>query len=167
MSCPGDDSSMTSMEEEESQFSDAPSTNPPMDTDHEVGEESEEPIRSEEGADGQMSPGGKAERNACTNRCQHSQNWEAVMEESEGLAYNDPHSSSDATVTGVDSLPGPQLSSHDESANSPPNTLGGSAPLLPGLSMEQMPPLVPTVTTPASGMDTVEVHILQAELDDL
>ena len=47
---------MTSMEGEESWFSDAPSTSPPMDTDREVGEESKEPIGSEEGADGQMSP---------------------------------------------------------------------------------------------------------------
>ena len=39
MSCPGNDSSTMSMEGEESQFSDAPSTNPPTDTDHEVGEE--------------------------------------------------------------------------------------------------------------------------------
>ena len=37
MSCPGDDSSMTSMEGEELWFSDAPRTSPSMDTDHEVG----------------------------------------------------------------------------------------------------------------------------------
>ena len=86
------------------------------------------------------------------------------MEESEGLAYDDPRSSS---VTGADSPPGPQLSSRDESANSPPNTLRGSAPRSPGSPMEQMPPLVPAVTTPASGVDTVEVHIPQAELDYL
>ena len=55
------------MEGDELQVSDAPTTNPPMDTDHEVGEESEEPIGSKEGADGQMSPGDEAERNACTN----------------------------------------------------------------------------------------------------
>ena len=67
MSCPEDDSSTTSMEGEESWHSDAPSTNPPMDTDCEVGEESEEPIRSEEGTDGQMSPGDEAETNAHTN----------------------------------------------------------------------------------------------------
>ena len=60
------------MEGEESQFSDAPSTSPPMDTDHKVGEESKEPIRSEEEADGQMSPGDEAETNPCTNRHQHS-----------------------------------------------------------------------------------------------
>ena len=89
------------------------------------------------------------------------------MEESEGLAYDDPRSSSDATVMGVDSLPRPQLSSRDESANSPPNTSRASAPRSPGSPMEQMPLLVPKVATPASGMDTVVVHMPQAELDDL
>ena len=97
----------------------------------------------------------------------HQQNWEAVIEESEGLAYDDPCSSSDATITGADSPPGPQLSSHDESADSPPNTSRGLAPHSPGSPMEQMPPLVPTVATLASGMDTVEVHVPQAELDNL
>ena len=85
------------------------------------------------------------------------------MEESEGLAYDDPHSGSDATITGVDIPPGPQLSPHDESADSPPNTLRGSAPCSPGLPMEHMPPLVPAVT----GTDTVEVHVPEVELDDL
>ena len=89
------------------------------------------------------------------------------MEDSEGLAYNDPHSSSDATITGADSLPGPQLSLHDESADYPPNTLRGSAPHSPGLPMEQMPSLVPAAAMPASGIDTVEVHVPQVELDDL
>ena len=67
----------------------------------------------------------------------------------------------------ADSLPGPQLSSHDESANSPPNTSRGLAPDLPGSPMEQMPPLVPSATTPASDVDVVEVHVPQAELDNL
>ena len=40
------------------------------------------------------------------------------MEELEGLAYDNPHSGSDATITGADSLPGPQLSLRDESADS-------------------------------------------------
>ena len=112
-------------------------------------------------------PWDEAETNKCTNQCWCSQNWEAIIEESEGLAYDDPCSSSDATIMGVDSPPGPQLSSRDESANSPPNTLRGLAPHSPGPPMEQMQLLVPKVTMPASGMDTVEVHILQAELDDL
>ena len=110
MSCPSNDSSMTSMEGRESWLSDAPSTNSPTDTDHKAGEESKEPIGSKEGVDGQTSPGGKAETNTCTNRCQWSQNWEAIMEELEELAYHDPCSSSDATITGVDSPPRPQLS---------------------------------------------------------
>ena len=49
VSCLSDDSSMTSMEGEELWFSDAPSMSPPMDMDHEVGEESEKPVGSEEG----------------------------------------------------------------------------------------------------------------------
>ena len=52
MSCLGDDSSMTSMEGEESWFSDAPSTSPHTDTDRKVGKESKEPIGREEGANG-------------------------------------------------------------------------------------------------------------------
>ena len=155
------------MEGDELRVSDAPSMNPPTDTDCEVGEESKEPIGSKEGVDRQTSPGDEAERNACTNRHQCSQNWEAIMEESEGLAYDDPHSSSDATIMGADSPPRPQLSSCDESANSLPNTLRGLAPHSVELPMEQMLPLVPKVTMPASGMDTVEVHVPQAELDGL
>ena len=89
------------------------------------------------------------------------------MKESEGLDYDDHHSSSDATIMGADSLPGPRLSLHDESVDSPPNISRGSAPCLLGLPMEQMPPLVPIVTMPASGMNTVEVHVPQVELDDL
>ena len=167
ISCPGDDSSTMSMEGEESWVSDVPSTNPPTDTDWEAGEESEEPIRRKEGVDSQTSPGDEAETNVHTNHHWCSQNWETIMEESEGLAYNDPRFSSNATITEVDSLPVPQLSLRDESANSPPNTLRGLAPHLPGLPMEQMPLLVPTATMPASGTDTVEVHVPQAELDDL
>ena len=48
VSCPGDNSSTMSMEGgEESRFSDAPSTGPHTDTDHEVHEESNKPIGSE------------------------------------------------------------------------------------------------------------------------
>ena len=56
MSCLGDDSSMMSMKEEELWFSDVPSMGLHMDTDHEAGEENEEPVGSEEGVNGQMSP---------------------------------------------------------------------------------------------------------------
>ena len=164
MNCPGNDSSMTSMEGEELRFSDAPSMSPPMDMDCEVGKESEEPVGSEEGVDGQMSPGEGAKANLCTDGHRCSRNWESIMEESEGLAYDDPLSSSNATITGVDSPPVPPLSSHDESGNSPPTTWRVSAPHSPGLPMEQMLPLVPAVAMLASGTDTVEVHILQSNL---
>ena len=83
------------------------------------------------------------------------------MEESEGLAYDDPHSDSNATITGTDSPQGPQLSSSDEPADSPPDTLRGSPPCLPGSPMEHMPPLVSAAT------DMVEVHAPEAELETL
>ena len=60
VSCPGDDSS-TSVEEEESRHSDAPSTNPPTDTDRDAGDE------SKDGVEGQTSPGDEAETNTHTN----------------------------------------------------------------------------------------------------
>ena len=85
------------------------------------------------------------------------------MEESEGLAYDDPRSGSDATIMGADSPPRPQFYVHDESADSLPNTSRGLAPRLPGLHMEQMPLLVPTVTS----RDIVEVHVPKVELDNL
>ena len=52
------------------------------------------------------------------------------MEESEGLAYDDPCSDSDATILGADGPQRPQLSLHDEPADSPPNTPRGLAPPL-------------------------------------
>ena len=55
VSCPGDDSS-TSAEEEEAWHSDTPSTNPPTDTNPEVGDE------SKDRAGGQTSPGDVVER---------------------------------------------------------------------------------------------------------
>ena len=89
------------------------------------------------------------------------------MEESAGLPYDNPHSSSDATIMGADSLSVPPLSSHDKSGGSPPTRLRGSAPHSPGSAMEEMPSLVPAVTMPASGVDTVEVDVPQSELDNL
>ena len=71
------------MEGEELQFSDTPSMGPRMDTDHEVGEESEEPAGSEKEANRQMSPGEGAEANPHTDCCWCSQNWESIMEELE------------------------------------------------------------------------------------
>ena len=80
------------------------------------------------------------------------------MEESEGLAYDDPPLQLRCYCHGADSPPVPPLSSRDESGNSPATTLRGSAPCSLGSPLEQMPPLVPAVTTQASGVDTVEVH---------
>ena len=42
------------------------------------------------------------EEEAEPNRWQCPRDWEAVMEGSKGLAYDDPQSDSDAMVTGVD-----------------------------------------------------------------
>ena len=155
MSCASNDLSMTSMEGEKARFSDAPNASPHTDTYCEVGEESEGPVGSEEGVDGWTSPREGAEADPHTNQCWCSQNWESIMEESEGLAYDNPRSSSDATVMETDSPPVPPSSSCDKSGNSPPTTLRGSASHSLGLPMEQMPPLVLAVTTPASGVDTV------------
>ena len=55
------------MEGEESWSSDALSMSPHLDMDHEVGEESEEPIGSKEGVNGQMSPREGAEANLHTD----------------------------------------------------------------------------------------------------
>ena len=155
------------MEGEESQFSVALSTGPHMDMDHEASKESEEPIVSEDGVNGQTSPGEEAEANPCTDHHRHSQNWESIVEELEELAYNNPCCSSYATIMGADSLLVPPLSSHEESGNSPPTTARGPAPHAQGSPMEQMPLLVPAVATPALGADTVEVHVPQSELDNL
>ena len=95
VSCPGDDSS-TSTEEEDVQHSDTQSTNPPTDTDPEAGDE------SEDGTGGQTNPGDAAER----DQWQHPQNWEAIIEEAKGLAYDDPQSDAYAMVMGGDSSQG-------------------------------------------------------------
>ena len=152
VSCPSDDSS-TSAEEEGAWHSDTPSTNLPTDIDCEAGDE------SEDRAGGQTRPGDEAETDQW--RCPHD--WEAVMEEAEGLTYDDPRSDSDATITGVDGSQGPELSSHDKPADSPPNTPRSLAPHLLGSPMEHMLPLVPTVAS----VDMVEVHVTEEELDKL
>ena len=71
-----------------------------MDTEKQV-EESEDGARQtdlEEGAE--------------PNKRQHSWDWEAVMEGSQGLAYDDLQSDSNAMVMGVDCLQGPASSPH-------------------------------------------------------
>ena len=91
------------------------------------------------------------------------------MEESEGLTFDDPHSSSDTTITGVDSHLVPPSSPCDESGDSPPTRSRGSAPHTQESPMEAggMPLLMATVAMPASGADAVEVHVSQSELDNL
>ena len=114
----------------------------------EAGEESEEPIGSEGEASGWM---------------------ESIMEESAGLAFDNPCSGSDTTVTRVDSPSVPPFAPRDESGDCPPTRSKGSAPHSLGSPMEAggMPPLVPAVTMPASGVDTVEAHVPQSNLDNL
>ena len=81
------------------------------------------------------------------DRWQHSWDWEAVMEGSQGLAYDDLQSDSDATMTGVECLWG--------TASSPP-TQGPVTLCMLGSPMDQLPP-----------MEAVEVHVNEAELEDL
>ena len=144
----GYDMSTTSMEGgEESRFSDAPSMSPQTDTDCEADEESE----GAKGIEGDMSrwksteKGGEA--SPCIDPHQHSQNWESIMEESEGLAFDDPHSGSDTTITGVDSPSAPPFSPHDESGDSLPTRSRGSAPHSERSPLEAggMPPLMAMV----------------------
>ena len=107
VSSPDDNMSTTSMEEEEeSWFLDAPSTGLQMDTNHEVDMESEGPEGSED-VSRQKSPEEDGKDSPHIDQCQHSRNWESIMEGSEGLAFDDPHSGSDTTVMGVDSPSAP------------------------------------------------------------
>ena len=85
------------------------------------------------------------------------------MEESEGLAYDDPWLDSDATVMGTDGLQGPGLSLHGQAADPPPHTLRCAAPSMPGSPMNHMLPLEVAI---AHG-DAMEVHVDEAELDNL
>ena len=97
---------------------------------------------------------------------QHPWDWEAVIEESEGLAYNDLWSDtmdSTATVMGADDSQGPTLSLHDEAINSPPHTPRSVTPCMPGSPMDQMLPLEVTITS----RDAIEVHADETELDNL
>ena len=83
VSLPTDDSS--TLEEEEVQHPELLT----MDTEHKWEEESEDGARQTD-----------LEEDMETNRWQHSWDWEAVMGESEKLAYDDPWSDSDAMVMG-------------------------------------------------------------------
>ena len=75
------------LEEEKAQLPEPPTT----DTEPEWREESEDGARQTD-----------QEEEAEPNRRWYSWDWEAVMEGSEGLAYDDLWSDSDATVMGVD-----------------------------------------------------------------
>ena len=83
------------------------------------------------------------------------------MQGSEGLAYDDLQSDSDATVIGVDSPQGPALSLHDEATNPQPHTPRHVVLSMPGSPMDHMPPLEAAIT---SG-DAVEVHVDEAKLE--
>ena len=156
-------------EEEEPQFSDAPSTSPQMDTDHEADKESE----GNKGSEGYMSRWKSTEEGVKASlridQCWHARNWESVMEESEGLALDDPCSGSDTTITGVDSPSAPLSSPHDKSGDSPPTMSRGSAPHSQESSIEagEMPLLTAAVTTLAFSVDAVDIHVSQSELDHL
>ena len=126
MNWPNDSS--TSEEEEEEAWDPELST---TDTELEQGEESEDRARQtdlkEEGE---------------PNRWWHSQDWEAVMGESEKLAYDDPRSDSNATVAGADCPQGPALLPHTPS-HATPHVLWSPMEV------------------------AVEVHVKESELDDL
>ena len=83
------------------------------DTEPEWEEESEDRAR-------QTDPEEEAE----PDRWWHPQDWEAIMEGSEGLAYDDLQSDSMATVVGADGPQGPALSLCDKAANCPPTSRG-------------------------------------------
>ena len=129
------DSSMLGEEEEEAWDSEPPT----MDTELKWGEESKDRARQTD-----------LEEEGEPNRWQHSRDWEAVMEGSEGLAYDDPWSDSDATVMGVDCLWRPASS---------PHTWSHVTPHMPGSPMDQLPPMETAIA--------VEVHVNELELEDL
>ena len=109
-----------------------------MDTKPEWGEENEDGARETDLEEAEP------------NRQWCLQDWEAVMEGSEGLAYDDLQSDSDATLMGVDCPWGPAFS---------PHTLSHAIPHMPGSPMDRMPPMEAAIT--------VEVHVNKSKLDDL
>ena len=97
---------------------------------------------------------------------QHPQDWEAVVEESEGLAFDDPlldSTDSMATVMGADDSQGPALSLCDEAINCPPHTPRSVTPHMPGSPMDQMLPLDMAITS----RDAIKVNADETELDNL
>ena len=106
-----------------------------MDTE-EQGEESEDGARQTD-----LKEGVEPNRRRC------SWDWEAVMEGSQGLAYDDPQSDSDARVMGAD---------YSQEPASSPHTWSPATPCMPGSPMDQLPP-----------MEAMEVHVNESELEDL
>ena len=72
------------------------------------------------------------------------------MEGSQGLAYDDPWSDSDAMVMGVDCPWGPASS---------PYTWTPATPCMLGSPMDRLLPMEAAIT--------VEVHVTESELEDL
>ena len=85
------------------------------------------------------------------------------MEGSEGLAYDDLQSDSDTMVTGADGPQGPALSLHDEATNLLPHSLRHAALHMLGSPMDHMLPPEAAITS----RDAIEVHVDEAELDNL
>ena len=123
-----------------------------------------EPEQGEENEDGARQT--DLEEKTEPDSQQHPWDWEAVMEESEGLAYNNLQldtMDSMATVMGADNSQGPALYLCDEAFNSPPHTPRCVTPHMPRSPMDQMPPLEVAIT----GRDAIEVHADETELDKL
>ena len=127
------------LEEEEAQHP-KPQT---MDTEPEWGEESEDRARQTD-----------QEEEVEPNRWWRLRDWEAVMEGSEGLAYDDLQSDSNAMVMGVDCPWGPALS---------PHTPRHVASHMPGLPMDHLPPLEAAIVS----ADAMVVHVEESKLDNI
>ena len=100
---------------------------PQTDTDCEADEESEGAEGSKGDVSRQKSAEEGVEASLCIDQCQRTRIWESVMEESEGLAFDEPRSGSDTTITGVDRPLSPLSSPRDKSGDSPPTMSRGSA----------------------------------------
>ena len=145
VSCP---SNSSTSEEEEARHPELQTT----DTEPEWEEESEDRARQTD-----------LEEEVEPNRWRCLRDWEAIMEGLEGLTYDDPQSDSNAMVTGADGLQGPALSLCGKATNPLPHTLRHAAPSMPGSLMDHMLPLEAAI----AGGDAVEVHVDEAELDNL
>ena len=94
------------------------------------------------------------------DRWQHPWDWEAVIDGSEGLAYDDPWSDSMgfmAMMMGADDSWGPALSNHS------PHNPRSATLHVPGSPMDQMPPLEVAKTS----RDALKVHMDKDEQNNL